>query len=134
YYHAKYSESRNGQQPLFGLDLFQVRTFRVGIVGNLLTRLGMSAIPFLLPLLLQVVLGYSPSQAGWMLAPIAVGALLTKPLVTRIVKQFGYRTTLAGNTLLIGVNIMLLSQLNQTTPIWLSVPFLTFMGACNSLQ
>ena len=134
YYHAKYSESRNGQQPLFGLDLFQVRTFRVGIVGNLLTRLGMSAIPFLLPLLLQVVLGYSPSQAGWMLAPIAVGALLTKPLVTRIVKQFGYRKTLAGNTLLIGVNIMLLSQLNQTTPIWLSVPFLTFMGACNSLQ
>jgi len=134
YYHAKYSESRNGQQPLFGLDLFQVRTFRVGIVGNLLTRLGMSAIPFLLPLLLQVVLGYSPSQAGWMLAPIAVGALLTKPLVTRIVKRFGYRKTLVGNTLLIGVNIMLLSQLNQTTPIWLSVPFLTFMGACNSLQ
>ena len=124
YYHAKYSESRNGQQPLFGLVYFKCVPFRVGIVGNLLTRLGMSAIPFLLPLLLQVVQGYSPSQTGWMLAPIAVGALVTKPLVTRIVKRFGYhRKTVAGNTLLIGVNIMLLSQLNQTTPIWLSVPF-----------
>ena len=134
YYHAKYSESRNGQIPLFGLDLFQVRTFRVGIVGNLLTRLGMSAIPFLLPLLLQVILGYSPSQAGWTLAPIAVGSLLTKPLVTKIIKLFGYRRTLVANTTLIGINIILLSQFSQNTPWWVSVPFLTFMGACNSLQ
>lgn len=134
YYHAKYSEARNGQQPLFGLDLFQVRTFRIGIVGNLLTRLGMSAIPFLLPLLLQVVLGYSPSEAGWLLAPIAVGALLTKPLVTRVLKRFGYRRTLVGNTLIIGLTIMLLSQIDQHTPVWLSVPLLIFMGACNSLQ
>lgn len=134
YFHAKYSESRNGQKPLFGLDLFSVRTFRVGIVGNLLTRLGMSAVPFLLPLLLQVVLGYSPSQAGWMLAPIAVGALVTKPLVTRIIRFFGYRRTLVGNTMIIGMNIMLLSQFDQHTPLWLAVPLLTFMGACNSLQ
>ncbi|MFW2177347.1 MULTISPECIES: DHA2 family efflux MFS transporter permease subunit [unclassified Moraxella] len=134
YFHAKYSESRNGQKPLFGLDLFLVRTFRIGIVGNLLTRLGMSAVPFLLPLLLQVVLGYSPSQAGWLLAPIAVGALLTKPLVTKVVKKFGYRMTMFGNTLIIGMNIMLLSQFDKNTPLWLSVPLLAFMGACNSLQ
>lgn len=134
YFHAKYSESRNGQKPLFGLDLFQVRTFRVGIVGNLLTRLGMSAVPFLLPLLLQVVLGYSPSQAGWMLAPIAVGALVTKPLVTRVVKALGYRRSLFFNTLLIGGYIMLLSQLNRDTPLWVSLPLLALMGACNSLQ
>lgn len=134
YYHAKHSEARNGQQPLFGLDLFMVRTFRVGLLGNLLTRLGMSAIPFLLPLLLQVVLGYSPSQAGWMLAPIAIGSLVIKPLVTRIVRYFGYRRTLVVNTTIIGLNIMLLSQYNQHTPLWLSIPLLTFMGACNSLQ
>lgn len=134
YFHAKYSEARNGQKPLFGLDLFQVRTFRVGIVGNLLTRLGMSAVPFLLPLLLQVVLGYSPSQAGWMLAPIAVGALVTKPLVTRVVKALGYRRSLFFNTLLIGGYIMLLSQLNADTPLWVSLPLLALMGACNSLQ
>lgn len=47
YLHAKYVESRNGQKPLFGLDLFCIRTFRVGIFGNLLTRLGMSAVPLL---------------------------------------------------------------------------------------
>ena len=100
----------------------------------MLTRLGMSAIPFLLPLLLQVVLGYSPSQAGWMLAPIAIGSLVVKPLVTRIVRYFGYRRTLVVNTTIIGLNIMLLSQYNQHTPLWLSIPLLTFMGACNSLQ
>lgn len=133
YYHHAKSASKNGQIPLFSLDLFLLRTFRVGLVGNLLTRLGMSAVPFLLPLLLQVVLGYSPSQAGWMLAPIALGALTTKPLVTVVVKRFGYRKVLFLNTLIIGVNIILLSQYNHLVT-WLAVILLFVMGACNSLQ
>ncbi len=132
YYHAKRLE-RLQQSPLFSPQLFFVRTFRVGIIGNLLTRLGMSAIPFLLPLLLQVVLGYSPSQAGWFLTPIAVGALLTKPLITPVVRRFGYRMVLFANTSLIGINILLLSQYSHI-PLWLVTPILLFMGACNSLQ
>lgn len=134
YFHAKYSESRNGQKPLFGLDLFQVRTFRVGIVGNLLTRLGISAVPFLLPLMLQVVFKYSPSQAGWLLAPIAVGALGSKAMVTRVIRLFGYRRVLVSNTVVIGCIIIGLSQVTNSTPWWLLVPVLMLMGACNSLQ
>lgn len=134
YFHAKYSESRNGQKPLFGLDLLLVRTFRIGIVGNLLTRLGISAVPFLLPLLLQVVFLYSPSQAGWLLAPIAVGALVSKSLVPTVLKRFGYRRVLVGNTLIIGIIIISLSQITADTPHLLLVPLLTVMGMCNSLQ
>lgn len=133
YYHHAKNAAKHGQNPLFALDLFALRTFRVGLVGNLLTRLGMSAVPFLLPLLLQVVLGYSPSQAGWMLAPIALGALTSKPLVTVIVKRFGYRKVLFCNTLMIGTHIIILSQYD-TLPKWLSILLLFVMGACNSLQ
>ncbi len=50
--------------PLFAPSLFKTRTFAVGILGNLFARLGSGALPFLVPLLLQVALGYSPSQAG----------------------------------------------------------------------
>ena len=37
--------------PIYAADLFQVRTFRLGLTGNLFSRLGISSIPFLLPLL-----------------------------------------------------------------------------------
>lgn len=139
YWHVKNMQDpetckNNTAKPLFGLDLFAVRTFRIGIFGSLFTRLGMGAVPFLLPLLLQVVFGYTPSEAGWMLAPIAIGALITKPLVTFLVKNFGYRNVLVGNTIIIGINIILLSQLAPDTPRWLSVLMLGFMGACNSIQ
>ena len=86
-WHAKRREA-----PLFPLSLFHIRTFRIGITGNLFTRLGISAVPFLLPLLLQVVFEYSPSQAGWLLAPIAVGAIGIKPWVSKIIQRYSYRT------------------------------------------
>ncbi len=51
-------------EPLFPPSLFRVRTFAIGILGNLFARLGSGALPFLVPLLLQVALGYSPAEAG----------------------------------------------------------------------
>jgi hypothetical protein len=52
------------ERPLFPLALFNVDTFRVGILGNLFSRVGSGAMPYLIPLLMQVALGYSPMHAG----------------------------------------------------------------------
>lgn len=128
-WHAKHR-----QAPLFPLSLFNIRTFRIGITGNLFTRLGISAVPFLLPLLLQVVFQYSPSQAGWLLAPIAIGAIGIKPWVSKIIQRYSYRTVLVYNTLLMGFLIILLAQFNDPSYwIWY-IPVLIIMGACNSMQ
>jgi MFS family permease len=64
------------ENPLFSPTLFKTRTFAVGILGNLFARLGSGALPFLVPLLLQVALGYSPSQAGMSMLPLAAAAML----------------------------------------------------------
>ena len=120
--------------PLFPLSLFDIRTFRIGITGNLFTRLGISAVPFLLPLLLQVVFKYSPSQAGWLLAPIAIGAIGIKPWVSKIIQRFSYRKVLVLNTLLIGILIILLAQFNDPDNWLWFIPLLILMGACNSMQ
>ena len=120
--------------PLFPLSLFDIRTFRIGITGNLFTRLGISAVPFLLPLLLQVVFEYSPSQAGWLLAPIAIGAIGIKPWVSKIIQRFSYRKVLVLNTLLIGILIILLAQFNDPDNWLWFIPLLILMGACNSMQ
>jgi MFS family permease len=120
--------------PLFPLSLFDIRTFRIGITGNLFTRLGISAVPFLLPLLLQVVFEYSPSQAGWLLAPIAVGAIGIKPWVSKIIQRFSYRKVLVYNTLFMGSLIIVLAQFNDASQWLWFIPILTIMGACNSMQ
>lgn len=120
--------------PLFPLSLFSIRTFRIGIVGNLFTRLGISAVPFLLPLLLQVVFEYSPSQAGWLLAPIAVGAIGIKPWVSKIIQRYSYRKVLVSNTILLGLLIIVLAQFNDPSYWVWYIPVLIIMGACNSMQ
>ena len=50
--------------PLLRLGLMRIRSFRVSISGNMLTRLGIGGLPFLLPLLYQVGLGFTPIQSG----------------------------------------------------------------------
>ncbi|WP_367111917.1 DHA2 family efflux MFS transporter permease subunit [uncultured Psychrobacter sp.] len=126
--------AKRRQAPLFPLTLFNTRTFRIGLVGNLFTRLGISAVPFLLPLLLQVVFEYSPSQAGWLLAPIAVGAMGIKPLVSKIIQRFSYRKVLVYNTALLGILIIVLAQFNDPSYWMWFIPVLVVMGACNSIQ
>lgn len=65
-------------QPIINIALFRIRTFQVSVVGNLLTRLGFSGLPFLLPLLLQIGLGYSAELSGLLLVPLAIGVILVK--------------------------------------------------------
>lgn len=125
---------RKASNPIFPLTLFDVRTFRIGITGNLFTRLGISAVPYLLPLLFQVAFKYTPSQAGWLLTPIAVGSLGIKPLVSKIIQRFSYRKVLVVNTIILGILIILMAQLNASVPWYYIVPLLLIMGACNSMQ
>lgn len=121
-------------KPLFSPSLFRTRSFAVGIFGNLFARLGSGALPFLLPLLLQVALGYSPAQAGMMMIPLAAGAMLIKPLAKPLIDRLGYRRILIGNTLLLGCLIASLATLDATTPLALLLLHLGLIGMVNSMQ
>lgn len=122
------------EQPLFAPELFRTRTFAVGILGNLFARLGSGALPFLVPLLLQVALGYSPAQAGMSMIPLALAAMLVKPLAKPLIEHLGYRNVLSGNTLLLGALLASLGLVGATTPYALLLLQLALLGAVNSLQ
>jgi len=121
-------------KPLFSPSLFRIRSFAVGIFGNLFARLGSGALPFMLPLLLQVALGYSPSQAGMMMIPLALGAMLIKPLAKPLIDRLGYRRILIGNTLLLGSLIASLATVDAATPMVLLLLHLSLIGIVNSMQ
>ena len=122
------------EQPLYDKNLLKVRTYRLGLSGNLVSRIGMSSLPFLLPMLLQVGFGYSATVAGWALAPIAAASIFAKPLIKPLVMRWGYRRVLVANTCIIGVQIIMMALLRQNTPLWIMLPFLLLVGACNSIQ
>lgn len=120
--------------PLFAPSLFRTRTFAVGIMGNLFARLGSGALPFLVPLLLQVALGYSPSQAGMSMLPLAAAGMFAKTVARWLIEHLGYRNILTGNTLLLGILLASLALVDVQTPYWVLLVHLGLLGAVNSLQ
>jgi EmrB/QacA subfamily drug resistance transporter len=120
--------------PLLRLGLVRFRTFRVSITGNLLTRLGVGGIPFLLPLLYQVGLGFSPIQSGLLIMPQAIAAMSLKLTMPKILRRFGFRGVLVTNTVLVGVLISLFSTVGVGTPVWAIVILAFTYGFMTSLQ
>ncbi|TBU89786.1 multidrug transporter subunit MdtD [Stutzerimonas kirkiae] len=120
--------------PLFSPALFHCRSFAVGILGNLFARLGGGALPFLLPLLLQIALDYSPAQAGMAMVPLALGAMSVKPLAQPVLQRFGYRRVLVSNTLLLGTLVIGLGLSSGVVPLAVLLVLLWVLGMVNSLQ
>ncbi|GJN58763.1 MFS transporter [Elizabethkingia anophelis] len=129
YWHAKRDEN-----PIFPLNLFKVRTFRVGIVGNLVTRLGISSVPLLLPLMIQITYKQSAVTSGWIITPMAITAIFAKSYVIKILDTFGYRKTLMTNTFIIGSLICLLAIPGINTSIYWFTPIIAVLGFFNSIQ
>jgi len=120
--------------PLLDLKLLSIRTFRAATNGGFFTRLGIGGVPFLLPLLYQTGLGFTPIQSGLLIMPQAVAAMSMKIVMRRLLALIGYRGVLISNTILIGILLLLFSTIGLNTPVWLIVLIAFFYGALTSLQ
>jgi MFS family permease len=105
--------------PLLELKLFGIRTFRAAVSGSFFTRLGIGGIPFLLPLLYQVGLGYTPIESGLLVMPQAIAAMSMKMFMPRLLSRFGYRGVLISNTVILGILLMVFATIGLRTPVWI---------------
>jgi EmrB/QacA subfamily drug resistance transporter len=132
---AGYGLHANGMlHPLLKLSLFRIRTFRAAVSGSFFTRIGIGGVPFLLPLLYQVGLGFTPVQSGLLIVPQAAAAMSSKVLLPRVLARFGYRRSLISNTLALGVALLLFGLIGARTPVWAIVALAFCYGALTSLQ
>ena len=104
--------------PLLQLKLFSIRTFRAAVSGSFFTRLGIGGVPFLLPLLYQVGLGFTPIESGLLVMPQAIAAMSMKAFMPRLLSRVGYRGVLISNTLILGVLLMVFATIGLRTPVW----------------
>ncbi len=122
------------EHPLFSMRLFATRRFTVGILGNLFARLGSGAIPFLMPLFLQLALGFSPLKAGLFMMPVALAGIAAKEMIAALVARFGFRRLLTRNTIGLGCLIAGFSLVGPETPPLALLGLLFLLGAVNSMQ
>jgi MFS family permease len=120
--------------PLLDLKLFSIRTFRAAVSGSFFTRLGIGGVPFLLPLLYQVGLGFTPIQSGLLVMPQAIAAMTMKTIMPRLLRSVGYRGVLISNTVILGVLLMVFATIGLRTPVWAIVLLAFLYGAFTSLQ
>jgi EmrB/QacA subfamily drug resistance transporter len=119
---------------LLDVALFRIRTFRAAVGGGFFTRLGIGGVPFLLPMLYQVGLGFTPIQSGLLIMPQAVASLTTKFLLPIVLARLGYRTVLLSNTIVIGAGLMIFALVGPGTPVWAIVILVAVFGVLQSLQ
>jgi EmrB/QacA subfamily drug resistance transporter len=108
---------RRTPHPILRFDALRVHTFAVSNLGGGLYRMVISAVPFLVPLLLQVGFGFSPVLSGTLLLLLFAGNVAIKPATSPLIRRFGFRWVLVISIALGAVIIAALGLLQASTPL-----------------
>src|SRR5271168_198794 len=126
--------ARRKAAPILDLRLFKFATFRASIFGGFMFRLGIGALPFLLPLLLQIGFDLTPFQSGLITFTTALGSIFMKAAVARVLKRFGYRTVLVYNSLISAAFLAACAGFQPGVPFAVMIAILLAGGFFRSLQ
>ena len=120
--------------PLLDLSVFRIPTFRAGIAGGSLFRVGAGTLVFLLPLLLQVVFGMTAFASGILTFASAAGSLSMKLTAGPILRRYGFRTALIVNGFISAATIAMCAIFTPSMPALLIFALLLMAGFFQSLQ
>ena len=121
------------QNPLVDLSLFRIRNFSGGIFALLLNGIAWGAVLLLLSFYFQLVLGFSPLEAGIRLIPFDVAFLVVGPLSGKLCDKFNHRPLTASGIILSSVSLYLLSTVNVATSYVTAVVYMSLFGAAMGL-
>jgi EmrB/QacA subfamily drug resistance transporter len=126
--------ARRADYPIIDLALLRIPTFAAASTGGFLFRMGLGALPFLLPLMLQVGFGLSALHSGLLTFASAAGAMLMKTSAVRILRILGFRAVLVGDAVISAGFLVGYSLFRPDTPHLLIFLALLAGGFFRSLQ
>ena len=126
--------ARRAAAPLLDLGLLKLPTFRASVVGGFFFRMGIGALPFLLPLMLQLAFGYSALESGLTTFVAAIGAMTMKIASAPILRRLGFKFVLIGNAIISGIFLAAIGLFMPDTPHVLMIAVLLIGGFFRSLQ
>jgi len=125
---------RSSPSPLLDLSTLKIQTYSVTVLWGAVTRVGIEAVPYLLPLLLQIGFGLSAFHSGLLLLATATGNLGMKLFTTPIIRRFGFRSVAIVDVTLAAVFITACGWLTASTPLVVMLLVLLCYGLARSLQ
>src|SRR6202158_379834 len=120
--------------PLLDLKLLSIPTFRASVAGGSLFRIGIGALPFLLPLLFQIGFGMSALQSGLLTFVGAIGAMVMRASAATILRRFGIKRVVLINTVVAASFIAACALFRPDTPYALIISVLLVGGFFRALQ
>jgi len=118
--------------PVVDLSLFRNRNFSTGTLAIALAYGAYFGSIVLLPLWLQQYMGYTATDAGWVLAPVGVLALLLTPIVGRTAGKVDPRVYATTSLVIFAVVAWMRSRFNTEVDIWTLVVPTILQGAAVS--
>ena len=125
--------SRRISHPILKLSLLRAPVYRATVVGGSIFRVGNGALPFLLPLMLQLGFGFDPFRSGLITFVSAAGAIAMKFAVQRIFAGFGFKRVLLTSGLMTAALIAAIAGIGKETPVYLLYGLLLTVGFTRSL-
>ena len=126
--------ARRHPAPLLDLSLLSVPSFALSMVAGTLFRIGVGAIPFLLPLMLQLGFGKTAVESGMITFASSIGAIAMKTVTQRVLRRMGFRNTLIWNGLASSVLLACCALFRPAWPLGLIYGVLLAGGFLRSLQ
>ncbi|MFL9902040.1 MFS transporter [Paraburkholderia fungorum] len=129
-----FQHAKRHPHPLIDVSTLKIPTFSVTVVTGSFTRIGIGAVPYLMPLLFQIGFGLSAFKSGLLLLASAVGNLGMKALTTRILQRYGFRMVSIVDVTLAGVFIIACGLLTPHVPLVLVLLVVFVYGVARSMQ
>jgi EmrB/QacA subfamily drug resistance transporter len=126
--------AQRAARPVLDLSFLRIPTYRASVLGGSMFRIGLGAVPFLLPLALQEGLGMSAFESGLITCASAFGSMFMRSLTSFVLRTFGFRTVLIYNAVFAGVAIAAYGSFFPGTPVWLIWIIVLFGGFFPALQ
>jgi DHA2 family multidrug resistance protein len=117
-----------GVQPLLDLRLFANRSFAAGNIALVFVIFGLFGSFFLIPIYLQVLRGQSAFQAGLILLPQALAAMVSVVVGGRLVDRIGVKAVVIPGLLLLGFATWQLTFITLNSPFWWLQLLLVLLG------
>ena len=125
--------ARKTKYPLLDPSLFRHKLFRSSVTGGSFFRIGVGAMPFLLPLMLQLGFGLNPFQSGAITFISAIGAIMSKFIAERIFARFGFPRVLGFAAIFGGLLIAAQGLFTTDTPVAVMMIILLAGGVLRSI-
>ncbi|WP_404477850.1 MFS transporter [Novosphingobium sp. BL-52-GroH] len=131
-FYVRHARGREG--AILNLELLKDETFRLSVIAGSITRITQGAQPFLLPLMMQVGLGFSAARSGTITVAVAIGSLAMKSMAQRVLRRFGFRRALIWNGMIATAGYAVCGFFGPGWPVWAMFCVLAFSGFFMSFQ